>query len=721
MSTPSNLSSSSAELIADITPCLRRLGTAIEAFSNSSEPLAAPDFIQRSINDVLTFLLNAPHPQGSRARLDTRFSGASRPISFSNLINTRSISNSSSSSDSGNTFNSEHQPPEEYLPVNNFGGSTVVTLGENIKINRKTSLAKAFKYPVAGTIVEYPETVKNGSIGHMFRMPDDVNSWVNPALSSAYAQGRPESRFSKKNIVSVSVLKDEDGNDVDCQVSHTTCQGLKICPFYNREKAAKEHTSASREALRTRLADDRSLRRTFNDSHSSWDLYGKLLERTLSFFEALRSRGCGFPIHELTHREGFEHEEHSRLQEALEKGRRGHPAKATCSGRIVLEERLANNHIYLRCEHYNKHRNRDHYVSSLADSLYDIRYLKALFTHNKELIDEIEEDLFIFHNAGPSSTCSFTTNVSSVRVHCPFPHRDLEGRLVRAELIRQTCECTFRYFQPTLENRKKCPWSLLTCHGPHTHPIPVLSKTPRVISSSILDLLRSMKDEIPDMTPRRFIRNPSVHSFLRNRLPSIQDPLLSDLHPSLANRDHLKNYITQVKAEFFPNGTGWKGLQFLKEEQDRNGSLPYIRYMTELADDAGSDSGDSADEARDLNSKPLQICVCMTPEGSKRLASARYIQSDISFKRVAGFMEFEIGGMIEESNTSFVFCRVYLTRQDARTHALVFRKISDIVKSDTGQELKWRHLHASKMDELIGICLVNVDQHGGQAKGAWTF
>ena len=52
---------------------------------------------------------------------------------------------------------------------------------------------------------------------------------------------------------------------------------------------------------------------------------------------------------------------------------------------------------------------------------------------------------------------------------------------------------------------------------------------------------------------------------------------------------------------------------------------------------------------------------------------------------------------------------------------MVFRKISDIVRSDTGQELKWRHLHASKKDELIGICLVNVDQHGGQAKGAWTF
>ncbi|KIM57904.1 hypothetical protein SCLCIDRAFT_16855 [Scleroderma citrinum Foug A] len=40
-----------------------------------------------------------------------------------------------------------------------------------------------------------------------------------------------------------------------------------------------------------------------------------------------------------------------------------------------------------------------------------------------------------------------------------------------------------------------------------------------------------------------------------------------------------------------------------------------------------------------------------------------------------------------------------------------------IVEKDTGAPLKWRHLHASCADELVGILQWTADQHGGQAKG----
>jgi hypothetical protein len=60
---------------------------------------------------------------------------------------------------------------------------------------------------------------------------------------------------------------------------------------------------------------------------------------------------------------------------------------------------------------------------------------------------------------------------------------------------------------------------------------------------------------------------------------------------------------------------------------------------------------------------------------------------------------------------------VYLNRQTAVAHHLVFQQIEAIIKQDTGQSLKWRHLHATSADELIGILQWTGDQHGGQAKG----
>lgn len=51
-------------------------------------------------------------------------------------------------------------------------------------------------------------------------------------------------------------------------------------------------------------------------------------------------------------------------------------------------------------------------------------------------------------------------------------------------------------------------------------------------------------------------------------------------------------------------------------------------------------------------SSELQVIICMTPDASKRMKQARYLQSDIGFKRVTGFYEFEIGSLDRESNTS---------------------------------------------------------------------
>ena len=52
---------------------------------------------------------------------------------------------------------------------------------------------------------------------------------------------------------------------------------------------------------------------------------------------------------------------------------------------------------------------------------------------------------------------------------------------------------------------------------------------------------------------------------------------------------------------------------------------------------------------------PLQIIICMTKESSRRLLCAQYLQSDIAFKRVAGFLKFEIGGSNQNTNIGWSF------------------------------------------------------------------
>lgn len=65
-----------------------------------------------------------------------------------------------------------------------------------------------------------------------------------------------------------------------------------------------------------------------------------------------------------------------------------------------------------------------------------------------------------------------------------------------------------------------------------------------------------------------------------------------------------------------------------------------------------------------------------------------------------------------------IFCRVFLNRQTAVAHQMVFTAIHEIVYQDTGKHLRWRHLHANSIEDFQGMILQwGADQHRGQAKG----
>ncbi|KAJ7816637.1 hypothetical protein B0H14DRAFT_3877805 [Mycena olivaceomarginata] len=259
------------------------------------------------------------------------------------------------------------------------------------------------------------------------------------------------------------------------------------------------------------------------------------------------------------------------------------------------------------------------------------------------------------------------------------------------------CNTKFTLYEPLEQFRLACPYVLLVSKGDHPHPILLPRKTPPQIKDDLLEVLKSLDGDLADLTPRRFLRHPILQAYLRQKFPQLPNPTLSDLHSSLANREHLHVYIKTAKVDLFPMELVGK----LKEWQDAN--LPaedhYIRCILDLPD-FPTDEFDTDPSIADSS-------------------EASTLQSDIGFQRIEGFHEFEIAAMDSFANTSVIFLRIYLNCQTALAHKMVMDTVNNIVKIDTGSAIQWRHLHANSPNDTPNgmVLLWTADQHGGQAKG----
>lgn len=90
----------------------------------------------------------------------------------------------------------------------------------------------------------------------------------------------------------------------------------------------------------------------------------------------------------------------------------------------------------------------------------------------------------------------------------------------------------------------------------------------------------------------------------------------------------------------------------MKQQQDEqmDPNDHYIRRVIEIA--ADSMEGYESDEPPTGKDNTVRIVICMSKEGSERLVNAQYPQSDIAFKRVAGYYEFELASVDRDANTS---------------------------------------------------------------------
>lgn len=102
------------------------------------------------------------------------------------------------------------------------------TVCHNIQINRQTTLETVYHYTL-NTLLEYPETSTDGSVGHVFTL--DPQEWINPVLNFAYSLGGSHGMSQKSKTIKVAALVDASGDQVPCREMHTTCKSVILFGF----------------------------------------------------------------------------------------------------------------------------------------------------------------------------------------------------------------------------------------------------------------------------------------------------------------------------------------------------------------------------------------------------------------------------------------------------------------------------------------------------------
>jgi len=111
------------------------------------------------------------------------------------------------------------------------------------------------------------------------------------------------------------------------------------------------------------------------------------------------------------------------------------------------------------------------------------------------------------------------------------------------------------------------------------------------------------------------------------------------------------------------------------------------------------------------NGTTFRLILCLLPEMSRRLVKAKYLTIDTAFKRVSGWQEFEMEFWDVDAGCSVACFRAFFTSQTSEAHLVLLRKLNEARNQDTGQSLRFRHLHGSGME------VITADEGKGQALG----
>ncbi|KAJ3900644.1 hypothetical protein F5879DRAFT_992705 [Lentinula edodes] len=567
-----------------------------------------------------------------------------------------------------------------------------IDIQTSVELTRQSKLDTLYIYGPE-TSIGYPGTTSDEHcfVGHM--VPNDPSNWRNILSEIQYSLGNPRGQRSR---VYVGPLVDRNGQKVPCQRKFATCQGIKMCPFFNQDLETFVHTEATPEAM----AQHQKLLHPKTELTPAEDVYF----HTVALWSTSTSYGCIAQLDGVVHL-GPVAQIYSHLRQTPKATTRGPAPKPTCQGAIRLLQFGEN--LILRCEHYNVQSSKNHLNFAVSAALYDVTYLQALFRNDTVLLRALEGDM-LAKGYGPLAPCVTVQNCTSVKANCEINHRSVDGSMTIVELQRLPCSSSITIYEPLPEHRAACPNVLIVCSKPHAHPIPIPARTPNSISEKLVKFLENLSD-LPNLTSRRLLVNEATKHFLQKELPHLTEPSFQDIHPSLGNLDHLQVYIDRACDSVYPHGTGWSGVLHMKQRQDsvRPSSQHYIRYAQELKLERIPGNAEDVQLLGEVTDPHVfRLIICIKSENSFRLVNeARHVQSDISFKRVAGWLEFELGG----------FDRINM----CEAHRVMLVEIDRIVFEDTGKHIQYRHLHALDKDDVnfTGILSWSVDQHRGQAKG----
>lgn len=141
-------------------------------------------------------------------------------------------------------------------------------------------------------------------------------------------------------------------------------------------------------------------------------------------------------------------------------------------------------------------------------------------------------------------------------------HRDSDGELHRGTLRRWAHQCNAKFSIYVPDDLVACPWIVVICTNPHSHPPPLPISTPPPILALLKSLLLDLGWRLADATPRKIVLDSAFMACFREHLGwnGIRDPVLSDLHPSLGNLDHVRRIINGLRKDYFVDGTGFSGM-----------------------------------------------------------------------------------------------------------------------------------------------------------------
>ncbi|KIJ47868.1 hypothetical protein M422DRAFT_248459 [Sphaerobolus stellatus SS14] len=321
----------------------------------------------------------------------------------------------------------------------------------------------------------------------------------------------------------------------------------------------------------------------------------------------------------------------------------------------------------------------------------------CLFNPEVEEEDEEDED----EEDTPESALLFYESLSDIQSRNPGDIQKCDGKLQQLWILKKRLEekdmdLSFPVILSLLQGSKRNCVIIVNFH--HTkegilkrghksldsddlpqsslHSDPRATRTPKPIEDIFMTLLDTLGWRLANATPRKIILDSAFMIGLRKALNwnGLQDPSLSDLHPSLGNVDHVARVINKLRLDRFPNGTGFEGILTIVEE---NSLLP-----------------------------PDQVYV--------RSAEKIDIPGEGSFSLIIYMfktMKFEIEAWFPEYSRSVVIAHAFTTSQSAKTHKVLFQRIFAIVEADTGQQVQFQHIHRTGWDTII------TDEHRGQALG----